>query len=106
MEIYVRRAHTYSLGVLQYSAVESVILFVNIAEVNRAHCTLLDMMELRDEAITVWTMAPTEAQVTACFKQCGIQIQLLGMGNHILLPTKHLPSEETPCTVSMLSLET
>ena len=64
MEICVRRAHTRPLGVLQYSEAESVILFGNLEDVNRAYRTLLDMMELCNEAITVQTMAPTEAHVT------------------------------------------
>ena len=53
VEICVRRAHTHPLGVLRYSTVVSVILFGNVADVNHAHCTLLDMMEFRDEAIMV-----------------------------------------------------
>ena len=65
VEVYVRRAHTRPLGVLQYSVVESVILFRNVADVSRTHCILLDVMEFRDEAIMVQTMAPIEAQVTA-----------------------------------------
>ena len=64
VEICVRRAHTHPLGVLLYSMAESVILFGNVADVNHAHRTFPDMMEFRDEAITVWTMAPAEAQVT------------------------------------------
>ena len=65
VEICVRRAHTCPLGVLQYSTAELVVLFGNVADVNCAHHVLLDMMEFQDEAITVWTMAPVEAQVTA-----------------------------------------
>ena len=65
MEVCVRRAHTHPLDVLWYSAAESVILFGNVADVNHTHCILLDVMEFRDEAITVQTMAPAEVQVTA-----------------------------------------
>ena len=64
VEICVRRAHAHPLGVLWYSAAELVILFGHPKDVNRAHCTLPDMMELHDEAVTVWTMAPKEAHVT------------------------------------------
>ena len=63
MEICVRRAHAHPLGVLQYSTAESVILFGNLKDVNCAHCTLPDMMELCNEAFAVRTMAPTEAHV-------------------------------------------
>ena len=63
VEICVRRAHTHPLGVLQYSAAESVI-FGNVADVNHTHRLLPDMTEFRDEAVMVWTMAPAEAQVT------------------------------------------
>ena len=65
MEICIRRVHACPLGVLQYSAVELVVLFRNLEDVNHAHHTLLDMTELCSEAITVWTMAPTEAHVAA-----------------------------------------
>ena len=89
VEICVRRAHAHPLGVLHYSAAESV-LFRNLKDVNRAHHTLPDVTELRDEAVMVWTMAPTEAHVAAHSLQCGIQTQLQGMENHTLLPIKHL----------------
>ena len=58
VELCVRRAHTHPLGVLQYSMVDSVILFNNVTDVNRTQHVLPDMMEFRDEAITIWTMAP------------------------------------------------
>ena len=45
VEICVRRAHTHPLGVLWYSTVESVVLFGNVADVNRTHCILPDVME-------------------------------------------------------------
>ena len=59
VEICVQRAHTDPLGVLQFSVAESVILFGNVTDVNRAHRTLPEVKEFQDEAITVWTMAPT-----------------------------------------------
>ena len=61
--ICIQRVHTCPLGVLQYSAVDSAVLFANLKDVHRAHCTLLDVTELHDEAITVWTMAPAEAHI-------------------------------------------
>ena len=34
IEICIRRVHTHPLGVLQYSVVESVVLFTNLDDVN------------------------------------------------------------------------
>ena len=45
VEICVRGAHTRPSGVLQFSMVESVILFANVTGMSHAHCTLLDVME-------------------------------------------------------------
>ena len=104
MEICIRRAHIHPLGVLQYSVVESVILFRNLKDVNHAHHTLPDVMELHDEAITVWTMAPTEAHV-ATFTTMWHLNPTLGVENHTLLPNKCLQVRRH-CTISMLSLET
>ena len=65
VEICVRRAHTHPLGVFSYSVAESVVLFGNLKDVNRAHHTLPDVTELHNEAVTVQTMAPTEAHAAA-----------------------------------------
>ena len=64
VEISIRRAHTCPLGVLQYSMMESVILYQSVEDVNCTHCVLPDMTEFCNEAITVWTMAPIAVQVT------------------------------------------
>ena len=96
MEICIRRAHTHPLGVLQYSTVESVILFRNLKDVNHAHCTLLGMMELCNEAIMVWTMAPTEAHV-ATFTTMWHSNPTSGDGEPCTPPHQSPPSEETPC---------
>ena len=61
--ICVQKSHTHPLGVLWYLAVESVILFSTMEDLNRASHPLMDMMELCDEAVTVQTMAPLEAHV-------------------------------------------
>ena len=53
-------AHTHPLGVLWYSTVDSVVLFTNLKDVHQAHCTLLDVTEFHDEAITAQTMALAE----------------------------------------------
>ena len=44
---------------------ELVVFHQNIKDLNCTLCTLLDVMEFCNEAITVWTMAPAEAHITA-----------------------------------------
>ena len=96
MEICIRRAHVHPLGVLQYLAAESVILFGNPEDVNHAHHTLLDLMELWDEAVTVQTMAPTEVHVAA-FTMMWHLNPTTGDGEPHTPPQQMPPSEETPC---------
>ena len=97
MEICIRRAHTHPLGVLQYSAVESVVLFGNPKDVNCAHHTLLDMSRImHNEAITVQTMALTEAQV-ATFNAMWHSNPTTGDGEPHTPPQQTPPSEETLC---------
>ena len=98
VEICVRRSHTRPLGVLQYSAVESVILFGNVAGVNRAHRTLPDVTEFQDEAVTVWTMAPAEAQVTM-FQAMWHSNPTAGDGEPHTPPYRTPPNEEIPCRI-------
>ena len=64
VELCAWRALTHPLAVLWYSMVDSVILFSNVTDVNRAQHVLLDVTEFRDEAIAIQTMAPVEVQVT------------------------------------------
>ena len=104
MEICIRRAHAHPFGVLQYSVAESVVLFGNLKDVNCAHHTLPDMIELCDEAITVWTMAPTEAHVAA-FTTIWHLNPTSGYGELHTPPNKHLQVRRH-CAISMLSLET
>ena len=63
--ICVQKSHTHPLGVLWYSAAESVILFGTMEDLNQASCTLMDVTDLHDEAIMVQSMAPLEAHVAA-----------------------------------------
>ena len=98
VEICVRRAHTCPLGVLWYSVVELVILFGNVADVNSAHHTLLDGTEFQDEAVTVWTMAPAEAQVTA-FQAMWHSNPTNGDGESHTPPYQTPPNEETLCCI-------
>ena len=96
MEICVRRAHAHLLGVLRYSTAELVILVGRLKDVNCAHCTLPDMMELHDEAITVRTMAPTEAHIAAFTKMWHSNLTTGDVEPHT--PPYQIPrSEETPC---------
>ena len=94
MELCARRAHTHPLGVLWYSAVDSVILFSNVADVNCTQHVLPDMTEFRDEAITIWTMAPTEVQVTA-FQAMWHLNPAAGAGESHTPPYQTPPNEET-----------
>ena len=61
---------------------------------NHAHHTLLDMMELCNEAITVWTMVPTEAHVAA-FTTMWHSNPTSGDGEQHSAPQQTPPSEET-----------
>ena len=94
VEICVKRAHTHPLGVLQYSAAESVVLFGNVADVNCTHHILPDVMEFRDEAITIWTMAPVEVQVTT-FQSMWHLNPTTGDGELHTPPYQTPPNEET-----------
>ena len=104
IEICIRQAHIHLLGVLQYSAMESVVFLQNIKDLNRILCTLPDVMEFHDEAVTVWIMAPAEAPLQPLSK-CGTQIPLQVMEDHALLPNNHLSAKKHHI-VSMHSLET
>ena len=65
VEICIWKGHTHPLGMLCYLAMESVILFGTADNLNCASHGLVDLSELRDEAIMVQTMAPLEAHVAA-----------------------------------------
>ena len=95
MEICIQRAHTHPLGVLQYSMAELVVLFGSLEDVNHTHRTLLDVMELCNEAITVWTMALTEAHVAA-FTAMWHSNPTTGDGEPCTPPHQSPPHEETP----------
>ena len=95
VEICVRRAHAHPMGMLQYSAAESVVLFGNIEDVNHAHHTLLDVTEFRNEVIMVRTMAPTEAQA-ATFHAMWHLNPTAGDGEPHTPPYQTPPNEEMP----------
>ena len=94
VEICVTRGHTCPLGVLHYSAVESIVLFGTMEDSSCASHALADMMELHDEAITVWTMAPLEAHVAA-FTLMWCSKPTTRDGEPCTPPQQAPPSEET-----------
>ena len=65
VEICLKKGHTHPLGVLCYLAMESVILFSATEDLKRASHGLVGMMELQNDAITVVTLAPTEAHIAS-----------------------------------------
>ena len=65
VEICITRVHTHPLGVLHYLAAESIVLFSTAEDSSCASSVLVDVTELHDEAIMVWTMALLEAHVAA-----------------------------------------
>ena len=65
IEICIKKGHTHPLGVLCYSAMESVILFCTTDELKCVTHGIIEIMEFRGEAIMVRAMAPSEANVMA-----------------------------------------
>ena len=89
MELCVRRVHVCPLGVLWYSAADSVILFSNVADVHCTQHVLLDVTEFHDEAVATQTMALAQAYVTA-FIQMWCLNPTAGEGEPHTPPIKHL----------------
>ena len=65
IELCVKQGRTCPLGVVHYSAAESVVLFPTTDDLKCVICDITGDTELHDEAIMVKTMAPTEAHVSA-----------------------------------------
>ena len=63
IEICITKGHTHPLGVLHYSAMESVVLFHSTDELQCTTRRMVKTTELQGEAITVRAMAPSEAHV-------------------------------------------
>ena len=63
IEICMTLGHTHPLGVLWYSAMELVALFHTTEEMQWASCGAIKAMELWDEPIAIWTMAPLEYHI-------------------------------------------
>ena len=89
VEICMKKGHTCPLGVLLYLAMESIILFSTAEDLNHASHGLVDMMELQNDAITVVTLAPTEAHI-ALFTMFWCSKPTLGDGE------PHTPPQQTP----------
>ena len=98
MELCIRRAHTHLLGVLQYSAVDSVVFFNNVTDVNRTQQVLPDVPEFCNEAIATWTMAPMQAHVTA-FIEMWHSNPATGEGELHTPLYRTPPNKETPCHI-------
>ena len=93
MEIYVKKGHTHPLGVLCYLAMESVILFSTVEELKHASCGLVDVMDLRNDAIMVRTLAPLEAHI-ASFTMVWHSKPTIGDGEPHTPPQQTTPSGE------------
>ena len=65
VEICIKKGRTHPLGVLCYSATESIILFCTTDELKYASHSIVEIMELQNKAIMVKAMAPSEAHITA-----------------------------------------
>ena len=91
----VKKGHTHPLGVLHYLAMESVILFSTVEDLNCVSCGLVDMMELQNDAIMVATLAPMEAYI-ASFTMVWHSKPTLGDGEPHTPPKQTPPSGGTP----------
>ena len=65
VKICVKKSHTHPLGVLCYSAMETVMLFHTTGKLKHVTCGIIETMEFWGEAIMVRAMAPSEAHVAA-----------------------------------------
>ena len=95
MELCIGRAHTHPLGVLWYSAVDSVVFLSSATDMNRTQHALLDVTEFGDESIMIQTVAPTEVQITA-FQAMWHSNPMAGTGEPHTPPYRTPPNEETP----------
>ena len=94
VEICVQKGHTHPLGVLHYLAMESVILFSTMHNLDHVSHGLVDVTELQDEAITVQTMAPLQAHVVT-FTSVWHSKPTSGIGELHTPPQQTPPSEGT-----------
>ena len=89
VESCIKQGHIHPLGVLPYLAMESIILFSTMEDLICASRGLVDMIELRNNAIMVATLAPTEAHIVS-FTMVWHSKPTLGDGE------LHTPPQQTP----------
>ena len=65
VQLCVMLGHIHPLGVLQYSATESAVLFHMVEEMQWASCGAIKATKLHDEPIAVKKVAPTESHIRA-----------------------------------------
>ena len=95
IEIWITKGHTHPLGVLHYSAMESVVLFHSTDDLHCATCRIVKATELGGEAITVKAMAPSEAHTKAYLVTLHLNPSN-GMGE------PYTPPQQTPPSRGML----
>ena len=78
IEICVTKDHTHPLGVLCYSAMDSVVQFRSTDELQCTTCGIVKVIELWAEAIIVKAMAPSEAHTKSI--SCDITFKSLKWG--------------------------
>ena len=103
IKICITKSHIHPLGVLCYSAMESVVLFQSMDELQCTTHRIMKAMEFWDEAITVGSVAPSEAHVTAYLAMSCTHPS--NGENHIDLSNK-LPQLVEHCIISKWTLET
>ena len=89
IKICIRKGHTHPLGMLHYSAMESVVLFHSLDELQHATHGIEKMTEVQGEAIIVRAMAPLEAHVT-------VYIAMLHTHSSNRERELHTPPQQTP----------
>ena len=95
MELCIGRAHTCPLGVLWYSAADSVVFLSSATDVSHTQHVLLEVTEFRDESIAIRMVAPTEVQITA-FQAMWHSNPVAGTREPHTPPYHMPPNEETP----------
>ena len=95
VELCIGRAHTRPLGVLRYSAADSVVFLSSAADVSRTQRALLVVMEFGDESVAIRTVAPTEVQITT-FQAMWHSNPVAGTREPHTPPYHTPPDEETP----------
>ena len=65
VKICIRLGYTHPMGVLYYSAIESVILFQSVNEMQHATCRAIKAMVLCEEAIAIRASTPSKTHMRA-----------------------------------------